>query len=150
MWDKREEEHNNNYNSHNEILVKILSTDNIVLNFKKVATSSDKTATTMTNEWIEWTGENRIRTPTIFRGNNTCSSSFLNNNQHNYKFNPSQTSITTTPNMGLKSPTTSPSQQPQQQQPQQLHHSLFKSLYQHKSRGNLTTSWDPSQISSSH
>lgn len=103
-----------------------------------MATSSDKTATTMTNEWIEWTGENRIRTPTIFRGNNTCSSSFLNNNQHNYKFNPSQTSITTTTNnMGIKSPTNpSQQQQPQQQQQQhQLNHSLFKSLYQHKSRG---------------
>lgn len=120
----------------------------------KVATSSDKTATTMTNEWIEWTGENRIRTPTIFRGNNTCSSSFLNNNQHNYKFNPSQTSIsTTTTNMGLKSPTSSPPQQTQQQQ-QQLHHSLFKTLYQQqKARGlyfidvvkfcKLTRNWFP-------
>lgn len=108
----------------------------------------------MTNEWIEWTGENRIRTPTIFRGNNTCSSSFLNNNQHNYKFNPSQTSIsTTTTNMGLKSPTSSPPQQTQQQQ-QQLHHSLFKTLYQQqKARGlyffvvvkfcKLTRNWFP-------
>ena len=78
---------------------------------------------TMTNEWIEWTGENRIRTPSMFRGS-SCSS-FLNNNQHNYKFNPSSqstiTSINTNTittannnNMGLK-------QQPQHSHAQQNH-----------------------------
>lgn len=53
----------------------------------------------MTNEWIEWPIENRIRTTSAFRGSNTCSSTFLtqnNNNQHNYKFNANHTTSTTT------------------------------------------------------
>lgn len=37
--------------------------------------------TKMTNEWIEWTGENRIRTP--LRG--SYNNNYLNNNQTNYK-----------------------------------------------------------------
>lgn len=45
---------------------------------------SDFSPPNMTNEWIEWTGENRMRTSN-YRGS-SCSN-YLNNNHHNYKCN---------------------------------------------------------------